>query len=111
MGESPSSEDRVASAIANGFGGDAELYHTFVADCRAQFDRDLRAGESAFAARDVSAIGQLAHNLRSALTLLGHAPLGELAGEVERHAKAGDWHSLVDPWECLVDALQALLTN
>jgi HPt (histidine-containing phosphotransfer) domain-containing protein len=108
----PDSADRVAAAIATSFDGDAMLYHLFAADCKAQFLQDLAAGESAFAAGELAALGRLVHDLRSVLRLLGQPDLSQLASQVEQHAKAGgDRQLLAASWRALSVALRELLAD
>jgi HPt (histidine-containing phosphotransfer) domain-containing protein len=83
-------EPDVATAIALRFDGDAALYKAFATDCEAQFIRDAGAGEAACEGGDLPALRRLAHNLKSALVMLGHQAISDVAAEVERQAAAGD---------------------
>jgi HPt (histidine-containing phosphotransfer) domain-containing protein len=112
MAALPLSADRVAAAIEVSFGSDEALYRMFEADCRAQFGRDVDAGTSALAAGDLAALGSLAHNLRSALVLLGHLDLSQLASQVEQHTQAGgERQRLASSWRALSVALRELSTD
>ena len=91
----------VRAAIANNFDGDAQLYRAFAASCAAQFAHDISAGRAGCDAGDLAALRRLAHNLKSALTMLGHDELFAVAQKLESEAAAGDlpsakvsWHEL-----------------
>ncbi|HEY9027581.1 MAG TPA: Hpt domain-containing protein [Burkholderiaceae bacterium] len=96
-----------AGAIAARFDGDAALYDAFAAACRLQFVADAAAGRAACAAGDLPALTRLAHNLASALTMLGHDDISRLAGRVEAQAGAGD-AAAFESWEALCALLQRL---
>lgn len=101
-------EPDVAAAIARRFDGDAALYRTFAADCAVQFGLDAAAGQRACAAGDLVGLRRLAHDLRSALVMLGHERIGGLAARVEAHAAAGDLASARMSWRRLRSALLGL---
>lgn len=94
-------EPDVAAAIAQRFDGDAALYKAFATDCRAQFALDAGAGEAACEGADLPALRRLTHNLRSALLMLGHQPIADVAAEVERLAAAGDSLTACAAWRRL----------
>lgn len=91
----------VRAAIAANFDGDTQLYQAFAASCAAQFVHDIPAGQASCDAGDLPALRRLAHNLKSALTMLGHDELFAVARKLEGEAAAGDlpsakvsWHEL-----------------
>jgi len=94
-------EQDVAAAIALRFDGDAALYHAFALDCAAQFAVDAAAGEAACQDGDLPALRRLAHNLKSALLMLGHEAMSHLAAEVEEQAAQGDRHGALASWRGL----------
>jgi hypothetical protein len=64
------------------------------------------------AAGDLAALGCLAHNLRSALMLLGHLDLSQLASQVEQHSQAaGKRQWLASSWRALSVALREMSTD
>jgi HPt (histidine-containing phosphotransfer) domain-containing protein len=91
----------VRAAIANNFDGDAQLYQAFAASCAVQFAHDLSAGQADCDAGDLPALRRLAHNLKSALTMLGHDELFAVAQTLERQAAAGDLPSARASWRVL----------
>ena len=103
-------EADVAAAIAQRFDGDAALYKAFATDCGAQFALDARAGEAACEGDDLAALHRLAHNLKAALSMLGHRVIGDVAAEVERQAAAGDALAAHAAWRRLHPMLLRLTT-
>ena len=97
-----------ATVIAQRFGGDAALYDAFAAACAEQFVHDLAAGQAACEAGDLPELTRLAHNLKSALTMLGHESVGVLAGRVEAQAGAGQTPAAFESWRALAAVLQRL---
>ena len=97
-----------ATAIAMRFGGDAALYHAFAAECAIQFVRDIEQGQAACAAGDLAELARLAHNLKSALTMLGHDNVSRLAGRVEAQASAGARSAALEAWQALRAVVQGL---
>jgi DNA-binding response OmpR family regulator len=96
-------------AIELHFGGDASLYAAFRAAALGQFDADVQAAGAALAAGDAAALRRVAHNLKSALRLLGHDAPAELARRLE--ALAADEAvpgRLAAAWQPLGDALRRL---
>jgi hypothetical protein len=95
----------VAAAISRHFEGDRLLYDAFAEACATQFAADSRAGEAAWAAGDSARLRRLSHDLASVLLVLGHADLGGLALQAERHAAADDLPAAAAPWQALHAAL------
>jgi len=100
-------EPGVAAVVAARFGGDAALYHAFAAACAEQFALDVVAGRAACAAGDLAVLRRLAHNLKSALSLLGRDAASSLAAQVEAQAATGDADSAGLSWRALDTALSA----
>ncbi len=98
----------VRAAIANNFDGDALLYQAFAASCAAQFAHDAAAGQAGSDAGDLAALRRLAHNLKSALTMLGHDELFAVAQKLESEAAAGDLRSAQVSWRMLRTELSRL---
>jgi HPt (histidine-containing phosphotransfer) domain-containing protein len=103
-------EPGVAAAIAMHFGGDAALYQAFAATCAAQFALDAVAGQLACEVGDLSGLRRLSHNLKSALIVLGHDDVSELAARVEEQATVGDLRSACASWRSLHAAMLLLKT-
>ena len=80
----------VAAAIADNFAGDEMLYAAFAVECERQFAADAEAGDAAGAAGDLATLRRLAHNVKSALRMIGRLALSAGAAEVEQLAAAGD---------------------
>jgi PAS domain S-box-containing protein len=78
------------------FGDDDELIKEILMDF-VQPARDT-AGEidTAFAARDASAVGAAAHKLKSSSRSVGAEGLADLCADLEKAGKAGDWPSIED---------------
>ena len=104
----PDLEPDVAAAIALQFEGDAALYWAFAQNCATQFALDAVAGQLACEAGDVAGLRRLAHNLTSALIMLGHGAVSDLASRVEEQAAAGDLDSARASWRSLRSALLRL---
>lgn len=98
----------IEAAIADNFDGDAALYWAFAADCAAQFEHDMVTGQRAIERGDLTQLGWLTHDLKSALTLLGHVDLGGLASEVEAQAQRGEQALARESWRRLHAALSTL---
>ena len=98
----------VAEVIALNFDGDASLYRAFRATCAKQFPLDALAGDAACRDEDLPALRRLAHNLKSAFSVLGHADLHELAASVEEYAAQGKWPSAHVTWRRLRQSLLRL---
>ena len=101
----------VRAAIANNFDGDARLYQEFAAACAAQFAQDISTGQADCDIGDLPALRRLAHNLKSALIMLGHDELFNLAAGLETQAAAGDLPSAQAAWRMLRAALPSLLSQ
>lgn len=96
-------------AIELHFGGDASLYAAFRAAALGQFAADVQAAEAALAAADVASLRRVAHNLKSALRLLGHDAPSELARRLEALAADGAAAArLAAAWQPLGEAVRRL---
>jgi DNA-binding response OmpR family regulator len=99
----------VRRAIELHFGGDASLYAAFRAAALGQFEADVQAAEAALAAADVASLRRVAHNLKSALRLLGHDAPSELARRLEALAADGAAAArLAAAWQPLGEAVRRL---
>ena len=98
-------EALVQAAIDEQFDGDAALYRSFAADCATQFKLDASVGELACAQGDMVQLQRLAHNLKSALLMLGDRSTGALAAALEEQARVGDAPLACDSWRRLHAAL------
>ena len=106
--ESSDHSPGVRAAIANNFDGDAQLYQGFAASCAEQFAHDMSAGQAGCDIGDLAALRRLAHNLKSALTMLGHDELFAAAQKLESEAAAGDLPSARASWHALRTGLSRL---
>ena len=100
----------VRVAIAKNFDGDAQLYQAFADSCATQFAQDVLIGEASCDVGDLPALCRLAHNLKSALTMLGHEDLCNLAAGLEAQSAAGDLPSAQASWRVLRAALPSLVS-
>jgi len=91
----------VRAAIANNFDGDVQLYLAFASSCFEQFAHDLSSGDAVCDAGDLRALRLLAHDLKSALVMLGHDAPFAVAHKLEREAAAGDLSSARASWQVL----------
>lgn len=96
---------QLEAIVAAHFGGDARLHAAFAAACDRQFAVDAPAGDRLAAAGDLASLGRLAHNLHSALTLLGWRRAGVQAAHVEQCCAADSltrsrsaWKRLREHW-------------
>ena len=96
------------NAIANNFDGDVQLYEAFAMSCAGQFASDIVAGQASCDTGDLRALHRLAHNLKSALTMLGHDELFAAAHALETHAAAGDVPSARASWRVVRAGLSSL---
>ncbi len=101
-----------ATAIAEFFGGNAELYQQFRGSCLRQFAQDGLAGEQACQAQDAAALQRLAHSLKSVLLTLGHQALSEQAYRLELDCADSDagsaWPARRRAWQQLNQGISAL---
>lgn len=67
---------------------------------------DVAAGDRACEAADLDSLRRLAHNLRSALEMLGDTRLAAHADRVEIHAAAGEIEHARASWRPLRNALR-----
>ena len=95
------SESQIAATIAANFEGDAELYAAFASACDAQFLRDAEAGNGAADEGRLQALRRLAHDLKSALLMLGCDDASQLASEVEQSAERGEMKAARIAWRQL----------
>lgn len=85
----PPADDGAARVIATHFGGQATLFEAFRSAALAQFPADAAAGAAALAARDAAALRRVAHNLGTALRLIGQDTLSRQARSLEDEAASG----------------------
>ena len=104
----PNAPPSVHAAIANNFDGDTQLYQAFAAECAVQFAYDVSAGQARCDAGDLLALRRLAHDLKSALIMLGHDELFAVAQTLEGQAAAGDLASARASWRVLCADLSLL---
>jgi CheY-like chemotaxis protein/HPt (histidine-containing phosphotransfer) domain-containing protein len=95
-------------AIAEYFGGDANLYAAFSAQCAQQFAHDAAAGDRAMADGDLAALRRLAHSLKSVLLTLGHGSDSACAARLETCAANGQTDTSAVLWDSLAPRLRAL---
>lgn len=95
--------------VAEFFGGNRPLYDAYRTACLAQFSKDLDDGDLAARAGDAQALRRVAHNLKSVLTLLGHAQAARGARSAEQAAAREEWSSLLAHWGHLRAQVRVLL--
>lgn len=89
------------AAVAELFGGDAELYRAFRAHALAQFVIDRRLLAAALVAGDAAALRRQAHSLKGALATLGDEAGRTHARALEDAAAAGDADACRRLWPAL----------
>jgi DNA-binding response OmpR family regulator len=106
----PPADDGAARAIAAHFGGQATLFEAFRSAALAQFPADAAAGSAALAAHDVAALRRVAHNLGTALRLIGQDGLSRQARALEDEAasSAAPSERLAALWTPLEEGLRRL---
>ncbi len=72
--------------VAEFFGGNRPLYDAYRAASVVQLVRDLDDGDRAVRAGDLQALRRVAHNLKSALAMLGQEQAVQVARATEEHA-------------------------
>lgn len=100
--------ERRAAAVHTHFGGDAELFDTYLASCRQQFPADCRTGDRALAAADWPALRRLAHSLKTVLLTLGEPAAGAQAATLEAACARSDTAAATELWPALRAQLQQL---
>ncbi len=107
----PDFNDSERRAIADGFGGDAELYAAFRAHAWQQFPHDRQALAAALVHADWPALRRQAHSLKGVLATLGDAPGRQQALALEEAAAEADAEACRQHWPALDGHLEALLTR
>ena len=102
---SPQGGVDIEHATATHFGGDQALYAAFAAACTEQFAVDAPTARSACASGDLERLRRLAHDLKSALVVLGHNDASALAAALEQQAQALDLAAARAAWRALESAL------
>jgi DNA-binding response OmpR family regulator len=85
-------------AVATYFGGNRQLYESFLVQCREQWRRDAQLGDLALQHGDLQALRRLAHSLKTVLTTLGLAADGALARSLESAAAEGQAEAAGTLW-------------
>lgn len=97
----PASAPLPPDPVATYFGGNHSLYAAWRSACLAQLPADLAAAQAALASGDSATLRRLAHNLKSALAMLGQPQSAELARQLEQQAEEGHSTSLRTDWQRL----------
>ncbi len=96
-------------AIDTHFDGQAALFDAFKAACCAELPADLDAADLALRRDDVAALRRVAHNLKTALSLIGHNEAASRARALEQAAARGDGKDELDRlWRELRPLVQAV---
>jgi len=90
------------------FKGSASLYQAFLKAAVAQFPNDMAAIEIAMKSQDSAALRRHAHNLKSALGMLGFDAQKQQALRLELAAFEGDWSAATMAWHSLALDLKHL---
>ena len=85
-------------AITTHFGGDSQLFTTYLAACLKQFAADVRAGDAAAQAQDWPALRRLAHSLATVLLTLGRPEDSLTARALEDAAAANAAPACLAGW-------------
>lgn len=94
------------------FGGQHELFNQFKEQSFPLLANDIEKGDLLLIARDLAALHQLAHSLKSVLVLLGQEHLHARALELERYlVHAPDLNEVARQWQALRTGLGKLLGN
>jgi CheY-like chemotaxis protein len=97
-----------ASAIAEHFGGDVQLFHKYRSMCKVQFRADIDTGDQAMAQADLDSLQRLAHSLKSVLLSLGCGTEAKRAKALETTTRIGDAAASRALWASLRTALASL---
>jgi HPt (histidine-containing phosphotransfer) domain-containing protein len=101
--------DSQQTAIDRFFKGSATLYHAFRKAGMAQFPNDMAAIETAMQSQDAPALRRHAHNLKSALGMLGFETQKQQALTLELAACAGNFPAAAPAWHSLQQNLTRLI--
>ena len=94
-------ESEMEAAIARFFLGSKPLYEEFRAGCLTQFSADMQALSRGLQQCDTDTVRRVAHNIKSALIMLGHNAMGAQALSIELAAQAGQLEQAADTWRQL----------
>ncbi|MEG2047365.1 MAG: response regulator [Comamonas sp.] len=97
--------------VAEFFGGNQGLYEAYRSACLAQFPKDLDAGDLAVRASDARVLRRVAHNLKSALSMLGWEHAAQLARSTEDHAEQGMIEPMRASWQRLRQQVRACIVE
>ena len=103
----PGRSDELA-ATSRFFQGDAALFRAYREASRGQLRRDVAQGDAWCAEGDAGAMRRLAHSLKSAVGLLGAAPLSAQCAEIEKAARDGRLDEVRRLWHPVREALLRL---
>ena len=100
-----------ADPVRTFFDGNRSMYEAYRAASLAQFPKDLGDGDLAVQTGDVQALRHVAHNLKSALAMLGQEQAARLARTTEEHAARSAAAAAQASWELLGQQVRALLAQ
>lgn len=103
--DAPAGPASEAAAIERYFGGDRSLFLLYRQQCRTQFAEDLRQGDALAAAGRTAEMQQLAHSLKSVLSMLGDEGASASARALEDAAARGDGRAASGHWRALAPCL------
>lgn len=95
--------------VAEFFGGNQGLYEAYRSACLAQFPKDLDQGDLAVRASDAPVLRRVAHNLKSALSMLGWEHAAQLARSTENHAAQRMLEPMRASWQRLRQQVRACI--
>lgn len=95
--------------VAEFFCGNQDMYEAYRSACLAQFPKDLNEGDQAVRASDAPALRRVAHNLKSALSMLGWEHAAQLARSTENHAAQGMIEPMRASWQRLRQQVRACI--
>jgi len=98
------------AAIARYFRGSRPLFEAFRTGCLSQFSVDMQAIDKSLQQADAATVRRIAHNIKSAMNMLGHTALGAEALDIELAAQQGQLDRAANSWRTLAAAMQSLLS-
>lgn len=111
LGHGPSLPAAGTDLVAEFFAGNQSLFDAYRSTCLEQLPKDLQEGDQALRAGDVATLERVAHNLKSALALLGWSYAAELARDTENAAAQAALAPMRANWQRLRQQVRAGLAE
>lgn len=97
--------------VAEFFGGNQGIYEAYRSACIAQLPKDIEEGDQTARAGDAPALRRVAHNLKSALSMLGWEHAAQLARSTEDQAEQGMTDLMRSSWQRLRQQVRACIVE